>query len=74
MKLNTINRLEQSVDKYRTAKSTINQDIATNQKDESEKIDKSGNQDTPVKPGQQDFLGTNQSGHRDKSRPENLSV
>ena len=42
--------------------------------DESEKIDRSGNQDTPVKPGQQDFLGTNQSGHRDKPRPENLSV
>jgi hypothetical protein len=80
MKLNSINgpgdinRLEQSIDKYKTAKSTISQDIATNQKDESEKMDRSGNQDTPVKPGQQDFFGTNKSGQRDKSRPENLSV
>lgn len=70
----TINRIQQSVDKYKTAKSTINKDIATNQKDESEKIDRSGNQDTPVKPGQQDFLGTNISGSRDKSKPGNLST
>jgi hypothetical protein len=74
MKLDNINKLQQSIDKYKTAKSTINKDIATNQKDESEKINRSGNQDTPVKPDQQDFLGTNPSGQRDKLRPTNLSI
>ncbi|MCK9281684.1 MAG: hypothetical protein M0P71_13745 [Melioribacteraceae bacterium] len=73
MKLDNINKFQQSIDKYKTAKSTINKDIATNQKDESEKIDRSGNQDTPVGADKQDFLGTNSSGQRDKSRPENLS-
>lgn len=69
----TFDKLQQSINKYTTAKSVINKDIGTDERDKTGVIDKSGNQDTPVKSGQQSLLGTNQSGKRDKPQPPNLN-
>lgn len=80
MKLNALNEdLADAMSKYTSAKGegNLNKDNAeagiakSETTDEPEVGDRSGTQDSPVKPEHEEFLGTNRLGRRDKTTPNN---